>query len=96
MPFWSHRHVYKVTDNIEYSPILGDPIGEYVCRCGGKMKVYEDGEVLAIWPKDSEGGGYFAGTEVVKDGEIKFVTKHVTDFDIIGTTKIRDNDIYNK
>lgn len=87
--WWEHEHVYRGPDKTEYTFILGEPITQYNCKCGLKIKVFADGEILKIW-KDGENPVY-DGSVIALDGKISL--KYVSDFDLNKIKKIKDSEI---
>ena len=89
--WWAHKHYYNGPEDIELSPLTREPISEYVCKCGAKIRVFSDGEVIAIWNKESE--VLYECPPFEEDKEV--VLKSVKNFDIKKTKLIKDTDILN-
>ena len=89
--WWSHKHAYRGPQNILSTLVLREKVCEYICRCGSKIKIFEDGEILGIWGRDNS---LIFRSETKHDG--KFVMGFATNFDIKKTKKIKDSDINYK
>lgn len=87
--WWAHKHYYYGPESIEYAPLTREPISEYLCKCGAKIRLFSHGEVIAIWNKDKE--VLYECPPFEPDNEV--VLKLVKNFDINKTRSIIDTDI---
>ncbi|MDP1689135.1 MAG: hypothetical protein Q8L47_03320 [bacterium] len=89
--WFDHKHYYNGPESIQYTPLTREYISEYFCKCGAKIRVFADGEVLAIWDKDDE----VIYESPPFDGDKEVLRKSVKDFDVKKTRVIIDTDILN-